>query len=39
VTDLEVLHFTSEAVRELMEKSPTFKAALENTTAERLGEG
>lgn len=36
VTDLDVLHFTSEAVRELMSKSPTFKAALEATTAERL---
>ncbi len=38
VTDLEVLHFTSEAVVELMEKSPTFKAALEATTSDRLGQ-
>jgi CRP-like cAMP-binding protein len=38
VTDLEVLHFTSEAVAELMGKSATFKAALETTTAERLGD-
>ena len=36
VTELEVLHFTSESVRELMEKSPTFKAALEQTTSERI---
>lgn len=38
VTELEVLHFTHEAVRELMSKSPTFKAALEATTSDRLGE-
>lgn len=38
MTDLEVLHFTSEAVRELMEKSPTFKTALEATTSERLND-
>lgn len=36
VTELEVLHFTSEAVRELMDQSPTFKAALEQTTSERI---
>ena len=38
VTDLEVLHFTNEAVADLMAKSSTFKTALETTTSERLGD-
>lgn len=38
VTDLEVLHYTSEAVQHLIDTVPSFRAALEQTTAERLGE-
>lgn len=37
VTDLEVLHFTDEAVHHLIDTVPSFRAALEQTTAERLG--
>ena len=36
VTELEVLHFTSEAVRELIGEVPTFREALEQTTRDRL---
>lgn len=36
LTPLRVLHFTSEAVQELLDTVPTFRAALEQTTAERL---
>jgi CRP/FNR family cyclic AMP-dependent transcriptional regulator len=38
VSELEVLHFTSEAVTELLQKVPSFRTALEQTTRERLGE-
>ena len=38
VTELDVLHFTSEAVQQLIDHSPTFRAALEQTTRERLGD-
>jgi CRP-like cAMP-binding protein len=38
VTDLEVLHYTSEAVEALIDEVPTFRAALEETTRERLGD-
>ena len=37
LTPLKVLHFTSEAVRELIDTVPTFRTALEQTTADRLG--
>jgi len=37
VTPLKVLHFTADAVRELIDTVPTFKTALEQTTADRLG--
>lgn len=36
LTDLDVLHFTSEAVRELLDEVPAFREALEQTTRERL---
>lgn len=38
VTELDVLHFTTEAVQKLIDDSPTFRAALEQTTRERLGD-
>ncbi|HET6666827.1 MAG TPA: cyclic nucleotide-binding domain-containing protein [Intrasporangium sp.] len=38
VTELDVLHFTSEAVQQLIDDVPAFRAALEETTRERLGE-
>jgi CRP-like cAMP-binding protein len=38
LTPLRVLHFTSEAVRELIDTVPTFRVALEQTTADRLGQ-
>jgi CRP/FNR family cyclic AMP-dependent transcriptional regulator len=38
LTPLKVLHFTSEAVRELIDTVPTFRVALEQTTADRLGQ-
>jgi CRP/FNR family cyclic AMP-dependent transcriptional regulator len=38
-TELDVLHFTSDAVRELIDEVPAFRAALEETTRERLAEG
>jgi CRP/FNR family cyclic AMP-dependent transcriptional regulator len=37
VTELEVLHYTSEAVQELLDSVPSFRAAMEQTTRERLG--
>ena len=37
ITPLKVLHFTAEAVRELIDSIPTFRTALEQTTADRLG--
>lgn len=37
LTPLKVLHFTSEAVRDLIETVPAFGVALEQTTADRLG--
>jgi CRP/FNR family cyclic AMP-dependent transcriptional regulator len=37
LTPLKVLHFTADAVRELIDTVPTFKTALEQTTADRLG--
>lgn len=36
LTPLEVLHFTAEAVNGLIEASPRFRDALEQTTRERL---
>ncbi|WP_110206592.1 Crp/Fnr family transcriptional regulator [Nocardioides daejeonensis] len=39
LTPLKVLHFTSEAVRELLDGVPKFRDALEETTRERLGNG
>lgn len=39
VTPLQVLHFTSEAVRTLISQVPKFKEALEQTTRERLDSG
>lgn len=38
ITDLEVLHYTDEAVQHLIDTVPSFRAALEQTTAERLGD-
>jgi CRP-like cAMP-binding protein len=38
VTDLDVLHFTSDAVQELIDEVPEFREALEQTTRERLGD-
>lgn len=38
VSELEVLHFTSEAVQGLLDSVPPFRAALEETTRERLGQ-
>lgn len=35
-TPLRVLHFTSEAVEELIDTVPTFRTALERTAAERM---
>ena len=37
LTPLKVLHFTADAVRELVDAVPTFRIALEQTTADRLG--
>ena len=37
VTELEVLHYTSGAVEELLDSVPSFRAAMEQTTRERLG--
>jgi len=37
LTPLRVLHFTSETVQELIDTVPSFKTALEQTTADRLG--
>ncbi|WP_245644590.1 Crp/Fnr family transcriptional regulator [Nocardioides jensenii] len=39
LTPLSVLHFTSEAVQELIDTVPTFRTALEQTTQDRLPEG
>lgn len=36
LTPLQVLHFTAESVRDLIEASPRFRDALEQTTRERL---
>lgn len=38
VTPLEVLHFTSEALRKLEGEIPDFREALEGLTAERLAD-
>lgn len=38
VTPLEVLHFTSEAVQQLIDDVPRFREALQETTRERLGD-
>lgn len=37
LTPLKVLHFTREAVQELIDTVPRFREALEETTRERLG--
>lgn len=37
-TPLKVLHFTSEAVRHLIDTVPRFREALEETTRERLAD-
>lgn len=37
LTPLEVIHFTSETVRELCEEMPSFKAALDEVAKSRLG--
>jgi len=37
LTDLEVLHFTGDALTELADQIPAFGAALRATTEERLG--
>lgn len=37
LTPLEVIHFTKEALEELLEEVPAFGVALRETTAERLG--
>jgi CRP-like cAMP-binding protein len=39
LTEMDVLHFTSEAVRQLLGEVPSFRTALEETTRERLGSG
>lgn len=36
LTALQVLHFTADSVRELIDASPRFRDALEQTTRERL---
>ena len=36
-TPLEVVHFTSESLRELLEEVPAFGQALRETTDDRLG--
>jgi CRP-like cAMP-binding protein len=36
-TPLEVIHFTKEAVQELLEEVPAFGGALRETTTDRLG--
>ncbi len=36
LTELEVLHFTSDAVRALLDEVPAFREALEQTTRDRL---
>ena len=38
LTELDVLHFTSEAVRELIGEVPAFRKALEQTTRDRLND-
>lgn len=38
LTKLEMLHFTSEAVQRLCAEVPAFKAALEETAANRTGD-
>lgn len=37
-TPLKVLHFTSDAVQQLIDEVPRFKEALRETTRERLGD-
>ncbi len=37
ITPLEVIHFTSETVRQLCEEMPSFKAALDAVAESRLG--
>ena len=36
-TELEVIHFTKEALEELLDEVPAFGGALRDTTADRLG--
>jgi CRP-like cAMP-binding protein len=38
LTEMDVLHFTSEAVRQLIGEVPAFREALEQTTRDRLNE-
>lgn len=38
LTELRVLHFTSEAVEKLLDDVPRFRTALEQTARERLGD-
>jgi hypothetical protein len=35
---MDVLHFTSEAVRQLISEVPAFREALEQTTRDRLND-
>ena len=37
LTPLEVIHFTSEAIRELIEELPAFESALDEVAKSRLG--
>jgi hypothetical protein len=37
LTPLEVIHFTKEAVEELLDEVPAFGGALRETTSDRLG--
>ena len=38
LTEMDVLHFTSEAVRQLIGEVPAFREALEQTTRDRLND-
>ena len=38
LTEMDVLHFTSEAVRQLLGEVPAFREALEQTTRDRLND-
>ena len=37
LTPLEVIHFTDDAIRELIEELPSFEAALDEVAKSRLG--